>query len=359
MTLTLDPRQSWILIQTQSDEFFYFRGPFSQNPKLSTSANNGVYINDFWLDNPYPYYLSPAPPIKLKRLDLLEFISKHAQPQGQKFDWVAPDKEAFRKEFNQLKHLFSLGLLEKAVPGVQSSCQVTGADSHFVASSLGTLIKNTSSYPLYTFAISMNGCLQWGATPEILFSSDRQRLQTMALAGTRPRAEQDLLMKSIKDNREHDLVVHDIVERLKDLGKIHLGQKSALLFPSLCHLHTPIEVQLSQTVSFQEGLQRLHPTPALGVSPRHQLHRWKKLYESLYPHNPKNLGAPLGLILKDTFSCLVRIRYARLHVSSGQLFIEAGCGVIAESQFEQEWQELLLKLSSIKRNLGFEPITLA
>ena len=61
----------------------------------------------------------------------------------------------------------------------------------------------------------------------------------------------------------------------------------------------------------------------------------------------KRFGAPFGLRLPSGGGrCVVAIR--NLQYSAGRLEIWAGCGVVAMSRYDEEWQEVLQKMNAVR-----------
>jgi menaquinone-specific isochorismate synthase len=202
-----------------------------------------------------------------------------------------------------------------------------------------------------------------GATPEVLFSvagvEDSTIVQTVALAGTRaaePGAAHALLADS-KERYEHQLVIDDLLETLAPLGRVEIGQTRVVELPTLIHLKTPINVRVPRSTSTPistEGLaRRLHPTPALGVSPRRlgfsEILRWDG------GESRGGFGAPFAVdaTLADgtrICECVVAIRNIQWH--DGTIRLGSGCGIVPASDIEREWRELKLKRESVKKMLG-------
>ena len=65
----------------------------------------------------------------------------------------------------------------------------------------------------------------------------------------------------------------------------------------------------------------------------------------------KRYGAPVGFCLPNgNCSCYVAIRNAQW--SEGKMKIGAGCGIVPQSKLDLEWDEIQLKVKSIKNILG-------
>ncbi len=117
-----------------------------------------------------------------------------------------------------------------------------------------------------------------GASPERLLRVEDGVVLTEALAGSARRgatASEDAalgnrLLHSEKDLREQRIVLDSIVRRLSPLGldlrysaRPHLKRLS-----NVQHLRTPVEARLPKGVRLLDMLARLHPTPAVGGTPR-------------------------------------------------------------------------------------------
>jgi menaquinone-specific isochorismate synthase len=154
-----------------------------------------------------------------------------------------------------------------------------------------------------------------------------------------------------KEQEEHRIVVEDIREALRDAGTVRIGQTSVLRLPRLAHLFTPIEFQPAhEGFEFGEMVRRLHPTAALGASPRSpEALRW--LRESDREDGREMFGAPFGVQREDGSGlCLVSIRNASWKGTS--LRIGSGVGVVAASELTREIEELELKREQTKSLLG-------
>jgi menaquinone-specific isochorismate synthase len=191
-----------------------------------------------------------------------------------------------------------------------------------------------------------------GATPEILFRTDGRRYETMALAGTRPLDKADELLDDEKEQEEHRIVIDDIRSQLQDRGTVLAGPTAVVRFPSLAHLHTPItfEPDDPDRFDFADMVNTLHPTAALGGAPRSEATRtWllnadRGIRRGLF-------GAPFGLRRPDGSGiCLVAIRNVSWQGESVR--IGSGSGVVRESSFEAEFEELLRKREQVKLLLG-------
>ena len=117
-----------------------------------------------------------------------------------------------------------------------------------------------------------------GASPELLLRRRGPSVLLRPLAGSAPRSPEpaedvrraDELMSSDKDRREHAFVVEAIVEALSPFcRKVSAPEPELLATPAVWHLATRITALLSDTATTSVDLvAALHPTPAVGGSPR-------------------------------------------------------------------------------------------
>ncbi len=168
----------------------------------------------------------------------------------------------------------------------------------------------------------------------------------MALAGTTPNTGRDAglaLAKDPKQLREHRYVIDDLQSQLGQWGVLRIFPTQMLFLPRLIHLCTPMTLE-GKFVPPEEWIQRLHPTPALGVSPRAYGRSWMRDLQA--QSQRKWFGGPLGFNLEpQNTMCLVAIRNLQWSKSGSRIF--AGAGLVADSQLEMEWQELQAKIESV------------
>ncbi|MFN8442623.1 MAG: isochorismate synthase [Caldilineaceae bacterium] len=198
----------------------------------------------------------------------------------------------------------------------------------------------------------------FGASPELLINLQGQQIQTMGLAGSERRgatpAEDDRLgqelLNSEKNQHEHKLVVDAIRSRLAPLCRdLCIPQTAQLLkLSNIQHLYTPIQGTLAQPQTIFDLVRLLHPTPALGGSPKEQALAFISQNEPV----PRGwYGAPVGIVnrhLEGTFSVAIRSAVT----DHERVWLHAGAGIVAASDPQKEWDETALKFRPILNALG-------
>lgn len=209
----------------------------------------------------------------------------------------------------------------------------------------------------HLFAIHRGGSCFMGATPERLLSCQDGYLTTHALAGSAPRgltadedqALGDHLLADRKEQHEHQLVVETIAQRLGSIvNELHAATYPSLLkLATVQHLSTPIRARLREGCSLLEGVQALHPTPAVGGLPSATAMSFIRHHEGF---DRGWYAAPVGwLDSKGNGDFLVALRSALLAPRHCHLF--AGCGIVAGSAPAKEYQETEIKLAAMGQAL--------
>lgn len=197
-----------------------------------------------------------------------------------------------------------------------------------------------------------------GASPERLLSIRHGRLVVDALAGSAPRGRtvaEDLaigqkLRNTQKEQREHQLVLDFIVERLKreGLAPRYSTPPGLLRLSNIQHLHTPIYTDISERVVPLSLVEALHPTPAMAGVPTAAacdlIRQTENSDRGLY-------AAPLGWVdLHGNSEFIVGIRSALIRDNQARLY--TGAGIVAGSDPEKELEEIQLKLQALANALG-------
>lgn len=264
--------------------------------------------------------------------------------------WQEPAQKDFAVALQRIQSRIQHQEIQKAVPVIFARCpQVPSARER------ARMIRELCEAPdtLFVYGIWQKDGGVLGATPETLFEYREGQLKTMALAGTCPKSEaaqRESLLQDDKEMHEHRLVVEDILQVLKPWGDIKTQGPHILELPTLYHLQTHIEVACAHRPDFLELTRALHPTPALGVAPRAAGYRWMQELPGQVGRG--RYGAPFGVFSSEEALCLVGIRNIQWNENSSM--IGSGCGVVAASELEREWQELLQKRLSVKKILGLE-----
>ncbi|MGZ0657399.1 isochorismate synthase [Coraliomargarita sp. W4R53] len=192
-----------------------------------------------------------------------------------------------------------------------------------------------------------------GATPERLLQIRNGHLLTEAIAGSAPRGQtagEDAkyargLLESEKDLHEHICVRDSILRRLEQVGVTGQaeGHPQLLLLANVQHLRTRIKAEVGESIHLLDILSEMHPTPAVGGSPREKavpcIADLEQIERGLYAgvvgwFNHLNEGE----MIVGIRSALIEGKLARLY---------AGAGIVKGSDPEKEMRETEMKLRAL------------
>ena len=213
-----------------------------------------------------------------------------------------------------------------------------------------------SLYPACTVVSMpwMGGGQFVAASPELLIARYGDAIESHPLAGTIPRsgdpvtdqALADGLLASTKDRAEHDWVVRDVEERLtKWCTTLDVPEAPSIVsFRNVSHLGTRLSGQLvAAAPSALELALELHPTAAVGGTPRAEALEWLMANEHL-DRGP--YAGPTGWVdARGDGEWVVGIRSAVITDSAARLF--AGVGVVDGSDPAAELAETQFKLQAL------------
>lgn len=265
-----------------------------------------------------------------------------------------PSKDVFRRLVGMFAGAVGRGRIDKVVlarrVGLRSPVELD------VPNALRRLAVSAPESTTYAFRRASRTFL--GATPERLVRTEGRSFRTVAVAGTTRRgadiAEDEqlgrALLASEKDREEQAIVVdgiRDLLAPVADSLEV-ASEPTVMTLRFVQHLVT----EISGTAPEGHGLlalgERLHPTPAVGGEPR------DVALAMLDEHEGFDRGwyaGPIGWLAADGDGELcVALRCGIVDGTRATLF--AGCGIVADSDPDQEWEESRIKLRAVVSALG-------
>jgi len=259
-------------------------------------------------------------------------------------------KEAVRKAMEEIK----AGKAEKIV--LAREVRITFQQQASIRVILDNLLKTQPNS--YVFAFEKDTDCFVGATPERLVKLEQNKLLSTCLAGTAPRGKTkkedekigEELLGDEKNRQEHDFVVQMIKDAVsKYAANVQIPDEPVIYrLKNLQHLYTPVTADLKKNFNIFDVVEKLHPTPALGGTPRAESLSFIREHEQL---DRGWYGAPIGWLDSNQHGeFAVAIRSALIQEDEASLF--AGCGVVEDSDPESEYEETAIKLLPMLSVLG-------
>ena len=206
----------------------------------------------------------------------------------------------------------------------------------------------------HSFCLSAPNQGIWvGASPETLAHLRGHSLRTEALAGSAPRGPSagkdahwgETLLAREKEVREHQLVIESIHRRLASVGVTSLqqGLPRLLRLANLQHVRTPLDGKIPAGLHPFDILSALHPTPAMGGTPR--IPALTKLAQIEKHPRDWYSGVAGWMDSRGRAEFIVPIRCGRLLKNSLTLY--AGAGIVEGSVPQLEKNETDWKLQAM------------
>lgn len=328
---------------TTTDNYVFFGkgGEITYSDELVKSKKCAFYLKDFYSDRFLVY--SPESILKISKVNVLKWIETEKVNHYQ-VSPVENDDEIYQKDFNLLMDTFGEEL-EKVV----LVSRETYGGFHQDQTIRHLLKRSFEMHAGWPYGIWNESFGMIGSTPELLYEVKNKTLSTFALAGTAPVGQEAELLNSTKDRHEHDLVIKDIREKLKDFtSDLAVYETELLTFKTMVHLKTDIVGKIKTDMDFTKLTITLSPTAALGGYPKESSLKFLRNSHYSRKYQERYFGSCLGVMSDDYSGFVVAIR--NVQWKDQKLFIESGGGVVPESEFQKELEEVHLKRNTIRNN---------
>jgi menaquinone-specific isochorismate synthase len=265
-------------------------------------------------------------------------------PAARRLDRPDGPLDAWRGWVARALDAIAAGRLDKVVLAREALVE---AESPFPRAALLERLRERAGREAFVYA--SDGFL--GASPELLVSRRGRVAVSRPMAGTVPRgATADAearglarLTGSAKEKVEHRLVVDAVAEGLaKVADRVEVAAPEVVRLATVAHLATEVTAALTEPLpSALELAGVLHPTPAVGGSPRDAA---LAAIAALEPFDRGRYAGPVGWVdAAGDGEWAVALRCADLHGRRARLL--AGAGIVHGSEPDAEWAETEHKLA--------------
>ena len=264
--------------------------------------------------------------------------------------WDQPNFTGWAEAVDRALQEFQSGPLEKVVLARKSCLELTETITPFALVEI--LAGGAPACFHFCLQPTANSGAFLGASPELLFRREGTRLESEAVAGTRPRSLDTVederlesqLLKMSKEQLEHRLVVDSLETTFCELCA-DFSQDTApsvLKLSRVQHLRTAFSGELKDGVGDDAILRAFHPTPATCGSPCDSAARFIAVNE-LFDRGW--YAGPVGFVSRDEAEFAVAIR-SMLWLGR-KTHVYAGAGIVDGSESEREWNELEDKIAGV------------
>ena len=196
-----------------------------------------------------------------------------------------------------------------------------------------------------------------GASPEILVRQEDRTVTVRPIAGTRPRgatreADEALAAELLADPKEiaEHVMLMDLgrndVGRVADTGTVCVTDKMVIeRYSHVMHIVSSVEGQLKAGMSNLDVLKATFPAGTLSGAPKV---RAMEIIDEMEATRRGVYGGAVGYLgFNGDMDLAIAIRTAV--VKEGVLHVQAGAGIVADSQPDAEWQETQNKARAVIR----------
>jgi anthranilate synthase component 1 len=263
-------------------------------------------------------------------------------------------REAFEAGVRTIKERIGAGDIYQAVLSQRFEADVT-ADPFTVYRAL----RHVNPSP-YMYFMRMGGLAIVGSSPEMLVRVEGRRVETHPIAGTRPRGtneEEDLrlaeeLKRNEKERAEHVMLVdlgRNDLGRVCEYGSVRVPQYMSLeRYSHVMHLVSTVDGTLAEDRDHLDALVACFPAGTVSGAPKI---RAMEILADLEPTRRDIYAGAIGYIdFAGNLDFCIAIR--TITIRSGRARVQAGAGIVADSNPAAEYEETRDKAKALLHALS-------
>ncbi|MCP5209490.1 MAG: anthranilate synthase component I [Hahellaceae bacterium] len=209
----------------------------------------------------------------------------------------------------------------------------------------------------YMYYLNLEDFYIVGSSPEILARVEDNKVTVRPIAGTRRRGKTEAddlameadLLNDPKEIAEHLMLIdlgRNDAGRVSQIGKVKVTDQMVVeRYSHVMHIVSNVQGELKPNVSAMDVLRATFPAGTLSGAPKI---RAMEIIDELEPVKRGIYGGAIGyLSWNGNMDTAIGIRTAV--IKDGQLHIQAGAGVVADSVPRLEWKETMNKGRAVFR----------
>jgi anthranilate synthase component 1 len=194
-----------------------------------------------------------------------------------------------------------------------------------------------------------------GCSPEIMCRVEDSIVTVRPLAGTRKRGQTDKEDKALeqelladpKERAEHVMLVdlgRNDVGRVAQFGSIELTEVMVVeRYSHVMHISSEVQGKLREGLDAFDALKAALPAGTVSGAPKV---RAMEIIDSIEPHRRGPYAGAVGWIdYRGNMDTCIALR--TMVVKDGTVYVQAGCGVVADSDPDAEYEETLNKARAL------------
>jgi len=215
----------------------------------------------------------------------------------------------------------------------------------------------------YMYLLRMGDLSVVGSSPEILVRLEGDEIQLRPIAGTRPRGAtpsedrrlEAELLSDPKELAEHVMLVdlgRNDVGRVAAWGSVKADELMGIeRYSHVMHIVSNVVGKLREGLTAFDVLRAAFPAGTVSGAPKV---RAMQIISELEPFRRGIYAGAVGYFdLQGSMDFCIAIR--TIVMSGGEAMIQAGAGIVADSDPAREWDEILSKAKILFRAVGVSP----
>jgi anthranilate synthase component 1 len=209
----------------------------------------------------------------------------------------------------------------------------------------------------YTFFLKIGDHILVGSSPEVMVRLTGNRVELRPIAGTRPRSRNealdrqlaDSLLSDAKERAEHVMLVdlgRNDIGRVAQIGSVQVTEFMVIeRYSHVMHLVSHVQGVLRPGVDAYDVIRATFPAGTLTGAPKI---RAMEIIRELEPSPRGTYGGAVGYIGYDgNMDLAITIR--TLDAVNGTVSLQAGAGVVYDSDPQREYEETCHKARALRR----------
>ncbi|TWU08288.1 anthranilate synthase component I [Stieleria varia] len=207
----------------------------------------------------------------------------------------------------------------------------------------------------FMFFVRTPDCVLVGCSPEIMCRVSDRIVTVRPLAGTRKRGKTEKEDKALekelladpKERAEHVMLVdlgRNDVGRVAKFGTVELTEVMVIeRYSHVMHISSEVQGELRDDLDAFDALKACLPAGTVSGAPKV---RAMEVIDSIEPHRRGPYGGAVGYIdYRGNMDTCIALR--TMVVKDGIVHVQAGCGVVADSDPNSEYEETLNKAKAL------------
>ena len=335
----------------------------AKNPDILLMVSDEIVVFDTLRDKIYIVImfnpeLDGSLSVAQKRLD--EVLAKLHQPLPKQLSFTKTKlseqdikysfkEQDFKKAVNRIKEYIVAGDVMQVV--LAQKMQIPYKHKPF---NVYRTLRSLNPSP-YLFYVNLEGLQIVGSSPEILVHLKNNKLTVRPLAGTRRRGKDEAedsklaqeLLNDPKELAEHLMLIdlgRNDIGRVCQPGSVKMTETMQIeKYSHVMHIVSNVEGELKPNTSLFKALTSTFPAGTLSGAPKI---RAMEIIDELEPNQRGIYGGAVGYCgWHDNLDTAIAIRTAV--IQDNQLYVQAGAGIVFDSDPDLEWQETMNKARGI------------